>query len=77
MIVGEFSHLGANYEGILNWQPLLDECIKNNIGWLPWSWSMNNDKHNIVDNFDFEQKTEFGKQILTEMDKVAVKRINY
>ncbi|MCL2347608.1 MAG: glycoside hydrolase family 5 protein [Planctomycetaceae bacterium] len=73
MIVGEFSHLGAVYEGPLNWRPLVEECNKNNIGWLPWSWSMTNDKHNVVDNFDFQQKTEWGAQVLSEMDKVAVK----
>ena len=73
MIVGEFSHLGANYEGTLDWKPLVEECNKFDIGWLWWSWCMTNDKHNIVNNFDFEQKTEWGAQVLTEMDKVAVK----
>ena len=73
MIVGEFSHLGANYEGPLDWRPLVEECNKNHIGWLWWSWCLNNDKHNIVDNFDIEQKTAWGAQALSEMDKVAVK----
>jgi len=73
MIVGEFSHLGANYEGPLDWRSLVGECNKKNIGWLVWSWCLPNDKHNVVDNYDFEQKTEFGIQVLAEMDKVAVK----
>ena len=73
MIVGEFSHLGATYEGILNWQPLVEECNKYDIGWLPWSWCLPNDKHNIVDNYDIEQATEWGAQVIAEMDKVGVK----
>jgi len=73
MIVGEFSHMGAIYEGPLDWKPLVEECNKYNIGWLWWSWCLTNDKHNMVDNFDFDQKTEWGAQVLTEMEKVAVK----
>ncbi len=73
MIVGEFSHLGANYEGALNWLPLVRECNRYNIGWLPWAWCLAGDKHNIVDNFDLEQTTEWGKQVLFEIEQVAVK----
>jgi len=73
MIVGEFSHLGANYEGPLDWRPLVEECNRYNIGWLPWAWSLAGDKHNIVENFDLDQITEWGKQVLFEMDQVAVK----
>ena len=73
MIVGEFSHLGANYEGILNWRPLVEECNKHGIGWLWWSWCLTNDKHNIVNSFDFDQQTEWGAQILSEMKQMAVK----
>ena len=73
MIVGEFSHLGAIYEGILNWQPLVEECNKHNIGWLPWAWCLRGDKHNVVENYDLEQVTEWGAQVLAEMDKVSIK----
>ena len=73
MIVGEFSHMGATYEGMLDWKPIVEECNKHNIGWLWWSWCLPNDKHNIVDNFDFEQVTEWGKQVLFEMNRVSTK----
>jgi len=73
MIVGEFSHLGAIYEGTVDWRAIVEECNKYNIGWLPWSWSMQGDRHNVVDNFDFDQKTEWGAQVLYEMDKVSVR----
>jgi mannan endo-1,4-beta-mannosidase len=73
MIVGEFSHLGANYEGVLNWSPLVEECNKYGVGWLWWSWYLPNDKHNIVDDLDTEQKTEWGEQILLEMNQMSTK----
>jgi hypothetical protein len=73
MIAGEFSHLGANYEGPLDWLPLVQECNRFDIGWLPWAWSLGGDKHNIVDNFDFDHVTEWGRQVLFEMDQAAVK----
>lgn len=71
MIAGEFSHMGANYEGPLDWRSLVVECNRFDIGWLPWAWCLAGDKHNIVDNFD--QVTEWGKQVLFEMEQVAVK----
>jgi len=73
MIVGEFSHLGANYEGPLDWLPLVRECNRLDIGWLPWAWCQTVDKHNIVENFDFHQPTEWGRQVMFEMDQVSVK----
>lgn len=73
MIVGEFSHLGANYEGPLDWLPLVRECNRFNIGWLPWAWSLTGDKHNIVEDCDPDRITEWGRQVLFEMDQEAVK----
>ena len=73
MIVGEFSHLGANYEGPLDWLPLVRECNRFDIGWLPWAWCQTVDKHNIVENFDFNQPTEWGKQVFFEMAQVSFK----
>jgi len=73
MIVGEFSHLGANYEGPLDWRPLVEECNRYDIGWLPWAWCLAGDKHNIVENFDLEQITLWGKQVLFEMEQVSAK----
>jgi mannan endo-1,4-beta-mannosidase len=72
-IVGEFSHQGAKYEGPLDWRPLVAECNKYDIGWLPWAWCQTGDQHNLVNDFDADKVTEWGKQVLFEIDQVSVK----
>ena len=42
LIVGEFGNTAANCTGVINYKKILEECQKNEIGWLAWSWGPGN-----------------------------------
>ena len=42
LIVGEFGNTAANCSGVINYKLILEECHKNEIGWLAWSWGPGN-----------------------------------
>ncbi|NLD99725.1 MAG: cellulase family glycosylhydrolase, partial [Fibrobacter sp.] len=42
LIVGEFGNTAANCQGVINYKLIIEECQKNEIGWLAWSWGPGN-----------------------------------
>jgi hypothetical protein len=42
LIVGEFGNTAAKCVGVINYKLILEECQKNEIGWLAWEWGPGN-----------------------------------
>lgn len=49
LIVGEFGNTAANCEGEINYKLIIEECQKNEIGWLAWSWGPGNSDCETMD----------------------------
>ncbi len=42
LIVGEFAHAGVGCSGSIPYQTIIEECHKNETGWLAWEWGPGN-----------------------------------
>jgi peptidoglycan/xylan/chitin deacetylase (PgdA/CDA1 family) len=49
MIVGEFAAMGVGCADNIAYKTIMEECAKNNIGWLAWSWGPGNTDCALMD----------------------------
>lgn len=66
LIVGEFGNTAANCEGTINYKLIIEECQKNEIGWLAWSWGPGNSDCETMDmttNSTFETLQGWGLEV--------------
>lgn len=42
LIVGEFAHAGVGCSGSIPYQTIIEECDRNEVGWLAWEWGPGN-----------------------------------
>ncbi len=71
LVIGEFGynfHDGDNnLSCTVNHQVILKECEKLHIGYIPWSWTGNNDENrwlDIVSRDDWKSLTKWGREVL-------------
>lgn len=64
-IVGEFSHLEANYYGPIDWVALIEEAEAHEVGWLYWVWRGANttDAHAITRSYAWDSFNQAGWEV--------------
>ncbi len=66
LIVGEFGNTAAKCVGDINYKLILEECQKNEIGWLVWEWGPGNSDCESMDmttDSKFETLRDWGLEV--------------
>lgn len=75
LIVGEFAAMGIGCADPIAYKTILEECAKNNIGWLAWSWGPGNKDCSQMDmtkDGKFDTLYGWGKEAALD-DKYSIK----
>jgi len=60
LLVGEFAPMGVGCAESIDYKTILEECQKNEIGWMAWSWGLvDNSDCELMDMTDDEHKGQF------------------
>ena len=60
LIVGEFAPMGVGCKKYIDHKTIMEECQKNEIGWLAWSWGLqNNGDCALMDMTNDDQNGQF------------------
>lgn len=66
LIIGEFGNTAAGCTGVINYKLIMEECQKNGIGWLAWSWGPGNSdcpSMDMTDDSKFETLRDWGLEV--------------
>lgn len=78
LIVGEFGHKWDETEnGKIPYQTIMEQCYKNQIGYLPWEWGPGNNPQTFLDmtsDSTFATLNEYGKEVMLN-NQYSVKNI--
>ena len=82
LILGEFSHVGANYQGEIDYSNILQYSAEKNVGWLWWWWSSGNtpDLHAMTTDGTYGNWANVGNEIVNSSPygiAATSKHINY
>ncbi len=75
LIVGEFAAMGVGCAANVAYKTILEECAKNNVGWLAWSWGPGNSDCALMDmtkDGKFDTLYGWGKETALD-DKYSIK----
>lgn len=78
LIVGEFGHKWDETEnGKIPYQTIMEQCYKNQIGYLPWEWGPGNNPQTFLDmtsDSTFATLNDYGKEVMLT-NQYSVKNI--
>ncbi len=78
LLVGEFGHKWDETEnGKIPYQTIMEQCYKNQIGYLPWEWGPGNNPQTFLDmtsDSTFATLNDYGKEVMLT-NKYSVKNI--
>ncbi|GEO06022.1 hypothetical protein AAE02nite_36860 [Adhaeribacter aerolatus] len=79
LIVGEFAPMGVGCKKYIDYKTIMEECLKNQIGWLAWSWGLQNngdcalmDMTNDAQNGQFAGLVDWGLEVAVT-DKYSIR----
>ncbi|ACL74764.1 X2-like carbohydrate binding domain-containing protein [Ruminiclostridium cellulolyticum] len=78
LIVGEFGHMWDETEnGKIPYKTIMEQCYKNQIGYLPWEWGPGNNPQTFLDmtsDSTFATLNDYGKEVMLN-NQYSVKNI--
>ncbi len=78
LIVGEFGHKWDETEnGKIPYQTIMEQCYKNEVGYLPWEWGPGNNPQTFLDmtsDSTFDTLNDYGKEVMLN-NQYSVKNI--
>ncbi|WP_242855688.1 discoidin domain-containing protein [Ruminiclostridium josui] len=78
LLVGEFGHKWDETEnGKIPYETIMEQCYKNQIGYLPWEWGPGNNPQTFLDmtsDSTFDTLNDYGKEVMLN-NQYSVKNI--